>query len=69
MPEQRLLDHTVLSFLLADAERVHAVGIRWSGSFEGDGRPTFEPVTFEAALPRPEPSHTPLPVPVGCGEG
>lgn len=66
MPEQLLLDHTVLSFLVPDGEGVVAIGLRWSGSFEGDDQPTFDPVAFEAALPLPEPSHTPLPIGGGC---
>lgn len=68
MPEQVLLDHTVLSLVFPEGDRLVALGLRWSGSFDGDDVPRFDPVAFEARLPAPEPSHTPLPTGGGCGE-
>jgi hypothetical protein len=68
MPEQILLDHTVLALVFSEGDRLLAIGLRWSGSFAGDDAPTFQPVAFGADLPRPEPTHTPLPLGRGCGE-
>ena len=67
MPEQLLLDHTDLWFATPEEDRLVALGLRWSGTSDADGLPTFEPVAFAADLPKPEPSHTPLPEGGGCG--
>ena len=68
MEEDVRLDHTELPLVFPEGDRLVAIGIAWSGSFAGDDTPRGVRVAFEAAVPTPIPSHTPLPVGAGCGE-
>jgi hypothetical protein len=67
MEEDIRLDHMELPLLFVEGDRVITMGLRWEGDWAGDNVPRSTRVAFEATLPAPMPSHTPLPVGGGCG--